>query len=130
VTGFPTVAPRLAKLVPLLGSDKPGEVAAAVAAIGRTLRGAGLDWHTLAAVVASEGRRQGTPAFTFASLAPRTARKQIAALARHATITPAQRARIEGMREWLHEQPVGARLPADCIAFLDALWRDAFGGGA
>jgi hypothetical protein len=38
----------LSKLIPLLGSDKPGEVVATASAIGRALRGAGLDWHDLA----------------------------------------------------------------------------------
>ncbi|WP_431305325.1 hypothetical protein [Sediminicoccus sp. BL-A-41-H5] len=121
---------RLAKLLPVLASDRPGEVTAAAAAITRTLKGAGLDWHALAAAVASEAERQAAPAFTFGSLPPRTARKQIALLARSLELTPAQRTRMEQMREWLHGRPVAARLPAECVAFLDDLWRRAFGGGA
>ena len=39
---------RLAKLIPMLSSDKQGEVLATVAAIGRTLQNAGCDWHDLA----------------------------------------------------------------------------------
>ncbi len=39
--------PKIAKLVRLLGSDKPGEVVAAAAAIGRTLKSNGRDWHDL-----------------------------------------------------------------------------------
>jgi len=42
------VAPKLAKLIPLLSSDKDGEVVATARAIGRTLKNAGLDFHTLA----------------------------------------------------------------------------------
>lgn len=42
---------RLAKLVPILGSDKPGEVQAAVSAIGRLLAVDGNDWHDLAAAM-------------------------------------------------------------------------------
>lgn len=42
------LAPSLRPLVLLLSSDKPGEVAAAAAQIGRRLRKAGLDWHDLA----------------------------------------------------------------------------------
>lgn len=42
---------KLAKLLPLLGSDKPGEVVATAAAIERTLKGLGCDWHDLAALV-------------------------------------------------------------------------------
>ena len=43
---------KLVKLIPMLGSDKDGEIVATVAAIGRTLRGAGLDWHAFATAVA------------------------------------------------------------------------------
>jgi len=42
------VAPKLQKLVPLLASNHDGEVVATARAIGRTLQGAGLDWHHLA----------------------------------------------------------------------------------
>ena len=45
------LAPKLTKMLPLLGSDKPGEVLASVAAIARLLNGAGLDWHDLAALI-------------------------------------------------------------------------------
>ena len=48
----PDIRPRLAKLVPLLGSDRPGEVAATVLAIANTLRSAGNDWHDMAADLA------------------------------------------------------------------------------
>lgn len=44
-------APKLEKLLPVLGSDKPGEVVAAAAAITRTLEGAGGNWHDLAGAV-------------------------------------------------------------------------------
>ena len=46
------VAPKLEKLIPLLGSDKDGEVVAAAAAITRTLKQAGADCHDVAAAVA------------------------------------------------------------------------------
>ena len=46
-----TVAPKLEKLIPLLASDKPGEVVACAAAIGRALRSAGRDWHDLTAAL-------------------------------------------------------------------------------
>jgi hypothetical protein len=39
---------RLGKLIRMLSSDKPGEVAAAAAAIGRTLAAEGSDFHALA----------------------------------------------------------------------------------
>ena len=55
--GLVSVGPRLAKLVELLASDAPGEVAAA--AITRTVRGAGLEWHTLDPFIAAGVMRRG-----------------------------------------------------------------------
>lgn len=46
-------APKLAKLILLLGSDKSGEVTAAAAAIDRTLKASGLDLHALAKAIES-----------------------------------------------------------------------------
>ena len=43
---------RLSKLLPVLASDKPGEVVAAAAAITRVMQLEGLDWHDLAGAVA------------------------------------------------------------------------------
>jgi len=43
---------RLAQMLPLLSSDNAGECAAAAGAIGRLLKGHGLDWHDLTAAVA------------------------------------------------------------------------------
>jgi hypothetical protein len=48
-----SVAPKLQKLIPLLASDKDGEVLSAVAAIGRTLKQAGADYHDLAKAITS-----------------------------------------------------------------------------
>ncbi|QCO16963.1 hypothetical protein D3869_16860 (plasmid) [Azospirillum brasilense] len=45
------IAPKLARLLPVLGSDKPGEVVNAAAAISRTLAAAGTDWHDLTALL-------------------------------------------------------------------------------
>ena len=45
------VRDRLAKLLPLLSSDKDGEVVAAARAISRTLTAAGSDWHGLVAAM-------------------------------------------------------------------------------
>ncbi len=41
--------PKLPKLIPLLSSDKAGEVVASAAAIGRTLKTAGCTWHDVSA---------------------------------------------------------------------------------
>jgi hypothetical protein len=46
-----TIAPRLGQLVRLLGSDQPGEVVAAAAALKRTLASVDQDFHTLARVI-------------------------------------------------------------------------------
>lgn len=45
-------ADRLAKLIPLLASDKDGEVVATARAISRTLKAAGSDFHALADAMA------------------------------------------------------------------------------
>jgi hypothetical protein len=42
------VAPRIGQLIRLLGSDRDGEVIAAVHALARTLMSVGADFHTLA----------------------------------------------------------------------------------
>lgn len=47
---------RLAKLIPLLSSDQPGEVAAAAQAIARTLRRSGADWHDLTAALTATAK--------------------------------------------------------------------------
>jgi hypothetical protein len=44
---------KLKKLVPLLGSDKPGEVVAAAAALDRHLKSTGRDFHWLADAASS-----------------------------------------------------------------------------
>jgi len=50
------IAAELAKLVPLLSSDKDGEVVAAVRAIKRKLDKAGGDFHDLALAITSSKR--------------------------------------------------------------------------
>lgn len=45
---FATIATKLGKIVPMLGSDKTGDVVAAATAIVRLLGSAGLDLHDLA----------------------------------------------------------------------------------
>jgi hypothetical protein len=122
----PALARRLGKAVALLGSPADGEVIAAARAIGRTLDAAGMDWHALAALVSAEAARQAAPRFTFATSAPRTARKLMAHLARQPGVTPADRARLERLRERL----LGAgklTLSGEEIQWLDALWRAASG---
>jgi hypothetical protein len=52
---------RLGKLIRLLASDKPGEVAAAAQAIGRQLQSSGRDFHTLADIVERQLDLPGVP---------------------------------------------------------------------
>jgi hypothetical protein len=55
------VSHKLKRLVLMLSSSHAGEVAAAAAAIDRTLRGAGCDWHDLAAVIVAPAKPQPKP---------------------------------------------------------------------
>jgi hypothetical protein len=58
------VLAKIAKLIRLLASDKPGEAHAAVYAIRRTLAGAGLDLHDLAHVIETAGEIKTAPKVT------------------------------------------------------------------
>lgn len=58
------IRPKLAKLIAVLSSDRDGEVVATVRAIGRTLKGAGADFHDLAKAATAEpvaARRTAPP---------------------------------------------------------------------
>jgi hypothetical protein len=57
----PVVRDKLAKLVPLLASDKDGERIGAVAAIDRVLKNSGCDWHDLAAQITAGPPAQEQP---------------------------------------------------------------------
>jgi hypothetical protein len=58
MTTFTDIAPTIAKLLRLLASDKPGEVAASAHALRRVLGSAKLDLHDLANVVEFSARRE------------------------------------------------------------------------
>jgi len=51
----PQILAKVAKLIRLLSSDKPGEAVGTVHAIRRTLAGAGLDLHDLAHMIEAGG---------------------------------------------------------------------------
>jgi hypothetical protein len=53
--------PKLDKLIPLLSSDKDGEVIATVGAIDRTLKSAGYDWFDLVKVIEIGGKQLTRP---------------------------------------------------------------------
>jgi hypothetical protein len=52
--GLEGIRPKLAKLLPLLGSNQAGEVTATAEAIGRLLKSAGLDFHDFAKLIENE----------------------------------------------------------------------------
>src|SRR3982074_3038044 len=58
----PVADDRLRKLVLMLSSDQPGEVAAAAKAIDRTLKVQGRDWNWLAAKLADDEAPELRPA--------------------------------------------------------------------
>ncbi|MEO3474855.1 hypothetical protein AAFN86_23540 [Roseomonas sp. CAU 1739] len=121
-------ARRIGKTLALLGSLEDGEALAAARALGRLLDGAGIDHHALAALVTAELERRARPAFTFAGMGARAARKMMAHLARQPIASVADRARLE----WFRERLLGARdldLSAQEVAWLDGLWRQANGAG-
>ena len=122
------LARRIGKTLALLASPQDGEVLASARALGRLLEGAGMDHHALAALVTAEMERRARPAFTFAGMGVRSARKMMALLARQPCASPTDRARLEALRARL----LGAkalRLTAVEIAWLDGLWRQADGAG-
>jgi hypothetical protein len=120
---------RIAKTLTLLASPEDGEALAAARALGRLLEGAGMDLHALGALVAGEMERRAAPAFTFATLPPRAARKQMGFLAWRPGTTAIERARIEILRGRLLNKNKMDLPPAD-IEWLDALWRRVNAGGA
>ena len=71
MTALVTIAPRLAQLIPLLASDKDGEVVATARAIGRTLKQAGSDFHDLAATLRSMPATRVTAASSHTHASPR-----------------------------------------------------------
>jgi hypothetical protein len=79
-----TVAPKLSKLIPLLGSDQPGEVVAAATAIHRTLQSAGCDFHDLVAMIESPPAAAGRSRQDFDS-GPRGNLQRIAECCLHYT---------------------------------------------
>lgn len=124
----PAQARRLGKALALLGSPEDGEALAAARAVGRLLEAAGMNWHALAAMVMREAPGATRPGFTFAALAPRTARKQMGFLAWRPGVTAIERARLESLRARLLGARHLALRPAE-IEWLDRLWLRESGAG-
>ena len=132
---------RLAKLLPLLGSDQPGEVTAAAAAIGRLLSSVGASWHDLAGRLttpvtgipaaeawrppARQSRATAAPPRryrVFTGLDPKQARQGIdTILGTSAGLTDAERARLTAIRDRLYSQPHQG-LPPDDERWLTSRW--------
>jgi hypothetical protein len=68
---LPSIAPKLAKIFPLLASDRDGEVLGAVVAIRRTLAAVGLDLHDLAGAIGATTDADRTVSADFVRPAPR-----------------------------------------------------------
>lgn len=127
------ILPRLAKLLPLLGSDHPGEVAATAAAIGRLLSSVGASWHDLAGrltapvtgIPATDAWRAPPRNFrdtaarprryrVFTGLDPKQARQGIETiLGTSAGLTDAERVRLTAIRDRLYRQPHRGLSPDD-----------------
>ena len=123
-----TLVPRrLGKTIALLGSPVDGEALAAARALGRLLEAAGMDHHDLAALVSAEMDRRARPAFTFAGLGVRGARKQMAFLAWRPGVTEADRLTLERLRARLLGAKALALTPAE-LTWLDGLWRRCVDG--
>jgi hypothetical protein len=133
MTATPVLPARLAKLLPLLGSDQPGEVVAAATALQRVLAGAGMDLLDLADLVTAEAQRRQRPAFSFASLGPRGTRKQLAMLLHRAprdALSEAERAQIQRLYDAMAGAAPTVKLAGDNLKTMNLLWQRVFGGGA
>jgi hypothetical protein len=133
MTGSPVLPARLAKVLPLLGSDQPGEVVAAAAALQRVLAGAGMDLVDLANLVAAEAQRRQRPAFSFASLGPRAVRKQLALLLYRTpgdAMSEAERVHVRRLYDAMAGAASTVKLTGENLTRMDSLWRRVFGGGA
>ena len=56
-----SLPPKVALLIPLLGSDQDGEVLSAARAIERTLKAAGRDWHDLVHIITAPSMAAAHP---------------------------------------------------------------------
>ena len=108
---------RLALMIPLLGSDKDGEVLAAAAAIGRVLGGAGADWHWLAAAVEGQPDSANSPRLTdiheIAECFLECGGKYL---------SPKEREFVENMARWRGEPSL---LQAEWLMRLAGMWCEA-----
>jgi hypothetical protein len=113
---FADIAPRIAKLLRLLASDKPGEVAASAQALRRVLGSANLDLHDLANVVEFSARREA-PQVALATADDDAAREMIKCCCEYSDLLSAKElAFVRSMTKW-HGQPTERRM-----AWLSSLY--------
>jgi hypothetical protein len=97
---FADIAPRIAKLLRLFASDKPGEVAASAQALRRVLGSANLDLHDLANVVEFSARREA-PQVASATADDDDAREMIKRCCERSELLSAkERAFVHSMAKW------------------------------
>lgn len=131
-TSLRLIAPKLAKLLPVLGSDQPGEVVAAADAIRRTLTSVGADWHDLSATLtAAPAPPPSTTPQQGAAPTPHPGPVTSWAAAHRLWENPAQ------LNDWerdfvssvLSQMVAGKRLSGKQAATLMQIYRQCFGGG-
>jgi hypothetical protein len=113
---FAHIAPTVAKLLRLLASDKPGEVAASAQALRRVLGSANLDLHDLANVVEFAARREA-PQVASATSDDDDAREMIKCCRECSDLLSAKElAFVRSMAKW-HGQPTERQM-----AWLSSLY--------
>ena len=122
------ILPKLAKLVLLLSSDKLGEVAAAAAAIDRTLESAGATWHELAAQLTEQRVSYRDPPRTDPARATWGDLLGIASeLDGNPDLSPWESDFVSGVRRALRR---GYPLSAKQLSILDRIWARISGSEA
>lgn len=130
-----TVAPKMAKLIPMLGTDQDGEIIATVRAIRRTLDGAGLDLHDLARALSgvsprpewtsphsSEPSPRKPTRFSFSGVSSKKARAEIAGLLAEAELTDWEADFLTSIAEGLRVRPDRLLTPKQ-VRVLNGVWR-------
>jgi hypothetical protein len=110
VNALAPIAPKLAKLLPVLASPADGEVVGAARAIDRTLRANGCDWHDLAAALERHVDSGELPESVH----------DVAAwcLARGGDLAAKERAFLENMLSWRQPSPGQRKWLCDIFARL------------
>jgi hypothetical protein len=101
---------KIGKLIPLFGSDKPGEVLATVAAIDRRLKATNRDWHDLADALTSDDQIGDAPTL------PDWRRAVSDCLLHIASLTPREVSFLRNIR-W------SPRISAKQTAWLTDIWQ-------